>query len=156
MSGARGWLWTIPFAMALPAPAAAQGVDLCAPFQRLIAASHEASPFASIREALARGENIVPGFNSATCRVRDGSVACSARGMSIFAFDGWPDPVVCPGLSAVLPPPSERPRRRTGDWGRVYRGGGLLFEYGVSCALCAGPASGGITIRFDRPETRVQ
>lgn len=103
MSGAPKWLWTIPLATALPAPAAAQGVDLCASFQRMIAAAHEATPFASVREALARGEDIIPGFPAAACRVEDESVTCGAWAMSIRAFDNWPDPIICPGLSAARP-----------------------------------------------------
>lgn len=152
MAGAGKWLWAIPLTMAVPAPALAQAAEPCGALQRIIAASREATPFRSIREALARGESMVPGFAAEYCRVDESrGLFCHRGTRPATDFGAWPDPLVCPGLDLVSAPP---PRRRAigGDWMRAYRSDGLIITYGVDCTICAGPAFLGFSARFERTE----
>ena len=150
MAGAGKWLWAMALTMALPAPAMAQAAEPCGVLQRIVAASREAVPFRSIREALARGESVVPGFAPEDCRVGEAhGLSCHRWTRPAADFDAWPDPLVCTGL-ALTPTPPARRRAIGGDWARAYRGGDLRITYGVGCTICAGPASLGFSARFDR------
>jgi hypothetical protein len=58
--------------------------------------------------------------------------------MAVTAFETWPVPFSCPGF--VADRPTERPawhRDRT----NAFLAGGLRFEFGTHCAMCAGPGS---------------
>ncbi|HYI48785.1 MAG TPA: hypothetical protein VEX35_10015 [Allosphingosinicella sp.] len=137
----------------MPAQAIAQDGEPCVGFQRIIAASREATPFASIGQALARGESVAPGFPASSCRVlgKARGLTCHLSASPVRSFDGWPDPLACSGLTAA-PGPAAGRRLLGDDWARAYRGGGLRFAYGVRCTICAGHAFGGFTVTLDRPE----
>ncbi len=131
MAGAGKWLWAVPLAMAMPAPAMAQAAEPCGVLQRIVAAAREAVPFRSIREALARGESVVPGFPAESCRVgKSHGLSCHLWTRPAANFDAWPDPLVCTGL-ALTPTPPARRRVIGGDCARAYRSGDLLITYGV-------------------------
>lgn len=145
MTSAYKWLCGIPLTIA--APAMAQATEACGVIGRIVAASGEATPFQSIREALARGESVVPGFPAEHCRVGESRVFwCELWTRPGTAFDDWPDPLACAGLA---PAPAPRRRMIGGDWVRAYRAGDLLITYGLDCTICAGPASIRLTARFD-------
>jgi hypothetical protein len=142
--------WFVLAFAALPLPAAA-GTDPCPAFQRIIAASRERPAFGSIRRALRRGDAVIPGLGS--CSASATGVTCGGRATMRSGFEDWPDPIVCPGLTAQESTGTMhgRPRR---DWTRVYAGGGLRFEFGISCALCRGPFRSRFEATFDRPARR--
>lgn len=146
MARLRKSLWTIGAIMALPAPAAA--TEICTALDRLATAAHEPEPFASVGQALANGEAILPGFSAAECRVASGAFSCRATDFAMTHFAQWPDPYPCGGLSGA-----EISRVRTApDWHHAYFRSGLYFTYGVSCVGCAGGAvSSFMAMPGDRP-----
>jgi len=121
---------------ATPAPAAA--AEICAVVDRIVAASRETPAFATLEEAIGRGEVVIPGFDPEDCRVSSGlSIECSAWSMDRRPGD-WASIADCPG--AVPAPPPERRRRRIGDVRHYYSISGVRISFGVGCMVCAGPA----------------
>lgn len=136
MGGLRTFLWAVPLLAALPAPAAA--TELCAAVQRLVDASRETPPFASVQRARDNGAAIVPGFLPTHCRVAPATgIVCSYASFSRTAFADWPDPGDCPGVRRAEPVAGPRTDRGY-DWQRTYLASGLRIEYGLRCSGCAG------------------
>ena len=133
MTRVRGTVWMGAAALfAVPAPAAAQ--DICAALARIAAAARERPAFDSLRRSLAAGEAVVPGFQTGDCSI-DKAISCEDASFNFRNFDGWPDPLTCPGLTPVAPN-GPRPGRR--DRQHAYLFSGLRIEYGFSCWGCAG------------------
>lgn len=130
--------------LALPSPAAA-APDICGVIARIAAAASEPSPFGSLRQALADGEAVVPGFLAGDCRVGSGTLSCRVSDFVAGNFRDWPDPLACSGLVAVSPFPG-RPGR---DRQRAYLLAGIRIEYGVSCMGCAGGAHSYFSARVE-------
>lgn len=108
--------------------------DTCPLFARLIAAAEERPAFSSIRQALARGETIVPGFDAADCAVAEDAVVCRDRGLDVDGFLTGPGPISCPGLTEI------REARSPFSRAFAFNGpGGLRIGYGVRCFRCRGP-----------------
>lgn len=152
----RRSLWTAAALAALPAPAAA-AVDPCPAIAQIVAASREMPPFDSIRRAFRRGEAVIPGLGS-SCGVSAQGITCGHLAMTGAGRDDWPDPIQCPGLTAVESRGGTPRWSTTGwprnDWTRVYIGGGLRFELGVGCSACRGPFNSRFVATFDRPTRR--
>ena len=117
----------------LPGSAAAK--DICAALTGFVAASRETPAFESVRRSIAAGEMVVPGFRVGDCRVGAGEIGCEDISFNTRNFDDWPDPLSCPGVTAVTP--RERPRGSR-DRLHAYSLAGLRIEYGFSCRGCAG------------------
>lgn len=126
-------LWTIATVLALPAPAAAQNV--CAAIERFAVAMREPEPFGSIRQALANGEAILPGFAAADCRAADGVVSCRATDFTMRHFAEWPERLNCAMSNAEISQVRTAP-----DWHHALIWRDLYFSYGVNCVGCAGGA----------------
>ena len=132
--------------VALPAPAAAAGADVCAAFDRIVAASRERPAFASLRLALANGDALVPGFVAEACEISaEAQIRCVEGGFTDPLRD-WAEAASCPGVVSVTPhaPPS---RRR--DLVGALVASGLRLEYGVDCRLCAGPSTSDFLVAFE-------
>lgn len=119
--------------------------DPCPIFARLLAAARETPAFASVRQALANGEAIVPGFGADDCRVdATTGLSCSRWSMGSHGFPDWHEPVTCPGLTAL-----PWPRTHFNRYRAFIAGGGLMLEYGVRCQGCAGNATSFFRVRFE-------
>jgi hypothetical protein len=129
---------------ALPAPAAA--ADVCAAFDRIVAASRERPAFASLRQTLANGGALVPGFEAGSCEIiAAAQIRCTENGFT-DPFRDWAGAASCPGVVAVTPHPRP-PRRR--DLAVALVASGLRLEYGVDCRLCAGPSTSFFFVAFE-------
>ncbi len=121
--------------------------DVCPLFARLIAAAQERPAFSSIRQALAHGQAIVPGFDAAECEVAGDELVCGHRGMDANGFPDWRVQSSCPGMAEV--------RQARSPFTRAFAfdgPAGLRISYGVRCFQCAGPGSA--WFRVGRAERR--
>jgi hypothetical protein len=119
-------------------PGAAAAKDVCSALNRIAAAARETPPFDSLGRAMAEGEIILPGFANESCTIAAGHFSCRDMTFVVANFQGWPEPLTCPGLSPAVP--SREPRGRQGRQ-HAYILSGVRIEYGVSCQGCAGGAA---------------
>lgn len=151
----RKTLWIAATLVALPASAAAEGQeDVCGALGRIIAAARENPAFGSVAEQLAARNPVIPDFRAEQCEVRAGEgLFCDVSTMGRAIFADWPDLASCPGVTeaeqvlTMDPPP---PRTRNA-WTRVYQARNVFIAYGVTCPLCAGPATARFSVGFARP-----
>ena len=119
--------------------------DPCPIFARLLAAARETPAFASVGQALANGEAIVPGFDAGDCRIdAAGGFECDLWSMGSHNFPDWREPVACPGITDV-----PGPRRSFNRYRALIAGNGLRIEYGVQCQGCVGNATSWFRVSFE-------
>lgn len=132
----------------MPAPllllggTAAQAEDLCPALDRILRSAHEPAPFASLQQAAARGEVLVPGFDPESCRGSVGREVNCWRNLAPTQLD----------RSAIVPATQQclrvAPERRSEPFDGVTRFviRGVVSKPGASAILVAAragsPASG--------------
>ncbi len=120
-------------ALALLAVEEPPATDTCALFARLLAAARETPAFDSVRQALARGEVVVPGFDAAECEVAEDALYCRPRDPEAEGLFARQRQIACPGLT--------EDRRAISQFGRAYTFGGpdgVRISFGLRCHHCAG------------------
>ena len=131
MKHKRRWLAAAVVTMALPAPAAA--ADLCTALNRIVAASREAVPFASLREA-ALGGTLVPGFREQDCAVRPGiGIACYRNIAPANLERGAMERALRECLGVAPVPGPERRWRGEREPALAFVASGLRYEVTTGC-----------------------
>lgn len=128
-------------------PVAAEAQEICASLEQVIQASREEPAFASVQEALERGEPPMLWPSSEQCTVTLGvEVTClMAEGSGGVAE--WEEIEACPGVVEVEPHPARNRRSRSVQL-RAYVLAGLRLEYGSYCMTCV-VRPFGFSITFD-------
>lgn len=131
MTGRRKYLWGIALLVAVPVPAFAQ--DMCPALGRIEAASRERVPFASLVDAQAKGDVLVPGFIAESCRVTPGRDITCWRNIAPRSLEwGAIEPVLrdCLGVAPLARSGARNSSRRND---LVFVARGLRYRVGNSC-----------------------
>jgi hypothetical protein len=134
-------------AMIAVTPVSAGAQEICASLGQIVQASREEPAFASVQEALERGEAPMLWSHSEECTVTPGEDVSCRMSVGSGGVSEWEEIGTCPEVVEVEPLPV--PRRNRNDVRiRAYVVAGLRLEYGSRCMACR-VRPFGFSITFD-------